>query len=86
MGIRILVADDDPDIVLSLSERLRWLGHDVITADDGQAAVTAVDSHTIDLAFLDVGMPQLSGIEALKRIRQRRPNLPSCLSLLTARG
>jgi len=84
MGIRILVADDDPDIVLSLSERLRWLGHDVITADDGQAAVTAVDSHTIDLAFLDVGMPQLSGIEALKRIRQRRPNLP--VVILTAFG
>ena len=84
MGIRILVADDDPDIVLSLSERLRWLGHDVIAAGDGQAAVMAVDSHTIDLAFLDIGMPQLGGIEALKRIRQRRPNLP--VVILTAFG
>lgn len=84
MGIRILVADDDPDIVLSLSERLRWLGHDVIAAGDGQAAVMAVDSHTIDLAFLDIGMPRLGGIEALKRIRQRRPNLP--VVILTAFG
>src|SRR5215510_1264704 len=84
MGIRILVADDDPDIVLSLSERLRWLGHDVIAAVDGQAAVMAVESHAIDLAFIDIGMPQLGGIEALKRIRQRRPNLP--VIILTAYG
>jgi signal transduction histidine kinase len=84
MGIRILVADDDPDIVLSLSERLRWLGHDVVTARDGQAAVMAVDSHAIDLAFLDIGMPRLGGIEALKRIRQRWPKLP--VVILTAYG
>jgi signal transduction histidine kinase len=84
MGIRILVADDDPDIVLSLSERLRWLGHDVIAAGDGQAAVMAMESHAIDLAFLDVGMPRLGGIEALKRIRQRWPNLP--VVILTAYG
>jgi signal transduction histidine kinase len=84
MRIRILVADDDPDIVLSLSERLRWLGHDVIAAVDGQAAVMAVESHAIDLAFLDIGMPRLGGIEALKRIRQRRPNLP--VIILTAYG
>jgi signal transduction histidine kinase len=84
MGIRILVADDDPDIVLSLSERLRWLGHDVIAACDGQAAVMAVESHAIDLAFFDIGMPRLGGIEALKRIRQRWPNLP--VVILTAYG
>ena len=84
MGIRILVADDEPDIVLSLSERLRWLGHDVIAAGDGLAALTAVESHVVDLAFLDVGMPRLSGIETLKRIRKRWPNLP--VIILTAYG
>lgn len=84
MGIRILVADDEPDIVLSLSERLRWLGHDVIAAGDGQAAIMAVESHAIELAFLDVGMPRLGGIEALKRIRRRWPNLP--VVILTAYG
>jgi signal transduction histidine kinase len=44
----------------------------------------AVESHTIDLAFLDIGMPRLGGIEALKRIRQRWPNLP--VVVLTAYG
>ncbi len=84
MGIRILVADDDPDIVLSLSERLRWMGHEVISAGDGYAALSAIDSHALDLAFLDVSMPRLNGIEALKRIRQRWPNLP--VVVVTAYG
>ena len=84
MGIRILVTDDDPDIVLGLSERLRWLGHDVVTANDGQAALAAVESHTLDLAILDVAMPQLNGIEALKCIRKRWPNLP--VVVVTAYG
>lgn len=84
MGIRILVADDDPDIVFGLSERLRWLGHDVLTANDGQAALAAVESHALDLAILDVSMPQLNGIEALKCIRKRWPNLP--VVVVTAYG
>jgi signal transduction histidine kinase len=84
MGIRILVADDDPDIRLSLSERLRWLGHEVVTAADGQAALAAVESHALDLAFLDVSMPRLNGIEALKLMRKRWPNLP--VVVVTAYG
>ena len=84
MGIRILVADDDPDIVFGLSERLRWLGHDVVTANDGQAALAAVESHALDLALLDVSMPHLNGIEALKCMRKRWPNLP--VVVVTAYG
>ncbi|WP_455388951.1 response regulator, partial [Petrachloros mirabilis] len=84
MGIRILVADDDPDIVMSISERLRWLGHEVVTAGDGKAALRAVESHDLDLALLDVSMPVLSGLDVLRRIRQRWPNLP--VVILTAYG
>ena len=84
MAIRILVADDDPDISMSLSERLRWLGHEVVTAADGQAALAAVEAHSLDLAFLDVSMPRLNGIEALKLIRKRWPNLP--VVVVTAYG
>jgi signal transduction histidine kinase len=84
MGIRILVADDDADIRMSLSERLRWLGHEVVTAADGQAALAAVEGHALDLAFLDVSMPRLNGIEALKLVRKRWPNLP--VVVVTAYG
>ncbi|HLZ34978.1 MAG TPA: response regulator [Nitrospira sp.] len=84
MGIHILVADDEPDILFSLTERLRWMGHDVVTAGDGQAALAAVESHTVDLAFLDVTMPRMNGMDALKQIRRRWPNLP--VVMLTAYG
>src|SRR5688500_14450081 len=84
MGIRILVADDHPDTVMSLSERLRWLGHDVVTAADGQAALAAVESHALDPAFFDVSMPRLNGIEALKIVRKRWPDLP--VVVVTAYG
>lgn len=84
MGIRILVADDEPDIVLGLSDRLKWLGHEVTSACDGQAALTVLESQPVDLVFLDLEMPILSGIEALRRIRHRWPNLP--VIILTAHG
>jgi len=84
MGIRILVADDDADIRMSLSERLRWLGHEVVTASDGQGALAAVERTALDLAFIDVSMPRLNGIEALKLIRKRWPNLP--VVVVTAYG
>jgi signal transduction histidine kinase len=84
MSIRILVADDDADIVMSLSERLRWMGHEVVTAADGHAALAAVEAHALDLAFFDVSMPRLTGIEALKIVRKRWPNLP--VVVVTAYG
>jgi signal transduction histidine kinase len=84
MGIRILVADDEPDIVQSLSDRLEWLGHEVMAACDGQEALTALEIQPVDLAFLDLEMPRLTGIEALKRIRQRWPELP--VIILTGHG
>ena len=84
MGIRILVADDEPDIVLSLSDRLNWLGHEVMSACDGQAALTALESQPVDLVFLDLDMPRLNGIEVLSRIKPRWPDLP--VIILTAHG
>jgi signal transduction histidine kinase len=84
MSIRILVADDDADIRMSLSERLRWLGHEVDTASDGQGALKAIEGSALDLVFLDVSMPRLNGIEALKLIRKRWPNLP--VVVVTAYG
>ena len=82
--MRIVVADDEPDIVMGLAERLNWMGHDVITASDGQAALAAVESHAVDLVLLDVMMPKLNGIDVLKQVHKRWPNLP--VVILTAHG
>ncbi len=58
MGIRILVADDEPDIVLGLSDRLKWLGHDVTSACDGQAALAAWSPNLLISSSLMLEMPR----------------------------
>ena len=67
---RVLVADDNEDAVQSLSLMLRAMGHEVITAGNGEEAVRAAETGRPDLALLDIGMPVLNGYEAARRIRE----------------
>ncbi|MGH7166592.1 MAG: response regulator, partial [Nitrospiraceae bacterium] len=76
MSVRILVAEDDPDVALVLRDRLQAQGHEVATAPDGQAALDALGQQTPDLVCVDIQMPKLSGIEVLKRIKSQWPDLP----------
>ncbi len=81
----ILIVDDDPAQRRLLQAAVERNGFSTRTADNGRAAVDAVDAHAdIDLVLLDLVMPGLSGQEALKEIRQRRGDLP-CI-VLTASG
>jgi CheY-like chemotaxis protein len=66
---RILVVDDNPDSALSLAILLRELGHEVDTAFDGLEGVEKAESLRPSLIFLDLGMPQMSGIDAATRVR-----------------
>jgi two-component system KDP operon response regulator KdpE len=67
--MRILIADDDPQILRALRITLTARGYDVVTAADGAAAVrAAVDQHP-DLIVLDLGMPGLTGIEVIEAVR-----------------
>ena len=84
MSLQILVAEDDPDVATVLSDWLLAQGHKVVTAPDGQAALDALHQQTPDLVFLDIEMPRLSGIEALKRIKTQSPDLP--VIIMTAHG
>ncbi len=65
----VLVVDDEEKIRNLVASYLRSEGFDVLTVDDGQAAVDAVRRHQPDLVVLDVRMPGLDGIEALRQIR-----------------
>lgn len=69
MPKRILVADDEPDIVALVSRRLTRSGFTVITAVDGEAALEAAREELPDLALLDVMMPKLTGIEVSRLLR-----------------
>jgi DNA-binding NarL/FixJ family response regulator len=66
---RILAVDDDPQSLEVARARLASLGYDVITAPDGEHALTAVREHAPDLILLDVMMPGLDGLEVCRRLR-----------------
>ncbi len=67
--LRILVADDNEDAAATLAMILEILGHEVRTANDGAAAVTAAAAFRPEVVLLDIGMPKLNGYEACARIR-----------------
>ena len=67
---RVLVADDNVDVVQSLAMLLELSGYEVDTAGDGPSAVTAAARGRPDIVLLDIGMPGIDGNEACRRIRQ----------------
>jgi two-component system, OmpR family, response regulator RegX3 len=66
---RVLVADDEPDIVAPLSYALRRAGYEVDAVGDGEAALDAARASSYDVVVLDVMMPKLSGTEVCRRLR-----------------
>jgi PAS domain S-box-containing protein len=68
---RVLVADDNADAATSLAMMLELMGNEVRTAHDGLEAVQVAESFRPELVLLDIGMPQLNGYEACRRIRAR---------------
>jgi DNA-binding response OmpR family regulator len=83
---RILVADDDVDIRELVEFKLSTLGHDVVAVSDGQAAIEACQAQRPDLAVLDVMMPGVSGLDAIRAIRADPLLADLPVILLTARA
>ncbi|OPX19401.1 MAG: two-component system response regulator [Desulfobacca sp. 4484_104] len=77
---KILVADDEMSIRLLYSEELKDEGYEVLTAADGREALDIVEKNPLDLVILDIKMPEMSGIEVLRQIKEKNPNLPVLLS------
>jgi two-component system, NtrC family, nitrogen regulation response regulator GlnG len=67
--MRVLVADDEPSIRFVLQETLEALGHRVVAVEDGDQALRELSQGIFDLAFLDIRMPGLTGIEVLQQTR-----------------
>ena len=78
----ILLADDEPLILMSLKAMLEGFGFTVHTAVNGQWAVNMLHKQNIDFcaAVLDISMPVMDGIEAMKRIRKIKPGMPILLN------
>jgi DNA-binding response OmpR family regulator len=76
IGTRILVVDDDQDILGVLQDRLQALGYAVSGSPDGQAALEELMRGLPDLLFLDIEMPRMKGLELLRHIRTTWSELP----------
>ena len=86
MARKILIAEDDSNIVLSLEFLLAGAGHEVAVATDGTAALTLAETVRPDLLVLDVMLPAVDGFEVCRRIRQNRDTQHIKILMLTARG
>ena len=69
MRAKILIVDDDRDILLGLENRVTWMGHDPVTTDNGKDALRLLEQGEFDLALLDLELPGLSGLEILERMK-----------------
>jgi len=86
MARKILIADDEPNIVTALEFLLQRSGYDVLIARDGEEALKAVESARPDLVLLDIMMPVKSGYEICKRIRERPEWAHIKVVMLSAKG
>jgi two-component system nitrogen regulation response regulator GlnG len=83
-GKRILVVDDEESVRWALNKALERAAYRVTLAADGPGGQAAADEPDVDLVLLDVRLPGRDGLEVLRRIRQRRPDLP--VIMMTAYG
>jgi DNA-binding response OmpR family regulator len=86
MAKRVLVVDDEPNIVLSLEFLMRRAGFEVQVARSGGEALKALEGEPPDLMLLDVMMPEFDGYEVCERIRANPEWRRTKIIMLTARG
>jgi len=84
MSQRILLVEDEPGLVLTLTDRLRSEGYAVETAADGETGLQRAASEAFDLIILDVMLPRKNGFDVCRDLRQRGNQTPTIM--LTARG
>ena len=79
----VMAVDDEPGILRLIKRELSTQGFRVVTASDGEAALAAAAEHRPDIALLDIVMPEMTGLELMRRLRENA-SLP--IILLTAKG
>ncbi|NWF85501.1 MAG: response regulator transcription factor [Bryobacteraceae bacterium] len=84
MPKRILLIEDEPGLVLTLTDRLEGEGYEVESRTDGESGVERALAGGVDLILLDIGLPKKSGFEVCRRVREAGSQAP--ILMLTARG
>jgi DNA-binding response OmpR family regulator len=83
--MRVLVIDDDPDVRMLCRINLRFDGHDVIEASGGAEGLALMASDPPDAILLDVMMPNLDGIQVLRRLRESEETVDVPVVIVSAR-
>ncbi|EHA16298.1 response regulator transcription factor [Halomonas sp. HAL1] len=83
---KVLVVDDEPNIVLSLEFLMEQAGFEVVTAEDGEQALARVNDSQPDLLLLDISLPGISGFDVLERLRNEEATAQLPIIMLTAHG
>ena len=82
---KILIVDDEPDILEFLQYNLRKEGYEVVTANDGKSALMVAVREKPHLIVLDIMMPELDGVETCRLLRERKEFMHTPIAFLTAR-
>lgn len=82
--VKILIVEDEPNMVAGLRDNFEYEGYDVLTAMDGSEGLKRALVDSPDLVVLDVMMPKMSGLDVCKQLKAKRPSIP--IIMLTARG
>ena len=86
MGKKILIADDEPNIVVSLEFLMKQRGYEVRVVNDGAEALKAVGDFRPDLILLDVMMPSVSGYDVCQKVRENPDWQGIRIIMLSAKG
>jgi DNA-binding NtrC family response regulator len=80
LGVRLLVVDDEPDILEIVAEYMEAAGYFVLTAQSGVAALALLDKDVrVDLIVSDLSMPGIDGVQLIQRAQLQRPQLPAII-------
>jgi two-component system CheB/CheR fusion protein len=86
LPLRVLVVDDNVDAAETLSRMLRLQAHEVVMAHDGVTALATASQMNPDVVLLDIGLPQLDGLEVARRLRERAEGRRPLLVAMTGFG
>lgn len=80
--MKIMVVDDEKNILMLYKSEMEDEGYEVVTANSGKEALELFDKEKPDLVTLDIMMPDIDGIQVLRQLKQKNPNIP--VIMLTA--
>ncbi len=75
IATKVMLVDDEQNFIELMSQRLELRGLKVTAVTSGEEAVIEIDDQNIDVAVVDLAMPGIDGIETLKRIKEKRPDV-----------